>query len=156
MLAEEKAECERDVSRLDIKLFASKQEIEDLQEKLEIASMNQSLLEKERDSLIKERQRKMELAEKEQTTGDKGSVLTHFGMIHFLATFLCMINLPFCKMPTELSDLQRICKDLTLEKAEQSKQISILTEQVDRKNQLLQDSAQVTRRTSALLVCILM
>ena len=83
MLAEEKAECERDVSRLDIKLFASKQEIEDLQEKLEIASMNQSLLEKERDSLIKERQRKMELAEKEQTTGDKGSVLTHFGMIHF-------------------------------------------------------------------------
>ena len=49
MLAEEKAECERDVSRLDIKLFASKQEIEDLQEKLEIASMNQSLLEKERE-----------------------------------------------------------------------------------------------------------
>jgi hypothetical protein len=42
---------------------------------------------------------------------------------------------------TEIVNLQRICNDLILEKAEQNKQISMLNNQVDRKNQLLLQDA---------------
>ena len=45
------------------------------------------------------------------------------------------------RYPTELLNLQRICNDLMLEKAEQNKQISMLNNQVDRKNQLLLQDA---------------
>ena len=93
MLVDEKAELALEVSRLDVKLFASKQEIDDLREKLELASMNQSVLQKERDSLIKERKRKMELSEKEHATGDSGHVADCILVFFFFGNALLFIDL---------------------------------------------------------------